>query len=58
MEGPRLSLTAVHLPREKHSPLFTGTSPHLLPKPLPAVMRHHVRYDVNALHKERVEELP
>lgn len=57
-EEPRLSLTAVHLPREKHSPIFTGTSPQLLPKSLPAVMLHHLHFDVNALHKERVEELP
>lgn len=54
IEGPRLSLTAA----QGKIPIFTGTSPQFLPKPLPAVMLHHLHYGVNALHKERVEDLP
>ena len=56
-KGPGLSLTAVHLPRDKNAPVLIHTSPQLLPKPLPAVMLHRLHYSVNALHKERGEEL-
>lgn len=57
MEGPGPSLSTVHLPRDKNSPVLTHISPQLVPKPLPAVMLRRLQYSVNALHKERGEGL-
>lgn len=46
MEGPGPSLSTVHLPRDKNSPVLTHISPQLVPKPLPAVMLRRLQYSV------------